>query len=324
MENNQNPQEQQENQENKEKKEETLQDMLTGDDYKKIIENLLFITDRPLSLAKLSQTAQVNDIALTGELVRMLQQEYAQTNRAIAIVEIGGGFQMSTKPEYGRWVRQLFNEKSSTKLSNAALETLAIIAYKQPITRAEIESIRGVDIVGPLEKIMERGLVRIVGKKDIPGKPLVYGTTDEFLRLFGLNSISQLPELKTFATKEVKEIQDDLPFKTPLPQADAILPLDEGETLNQQTMSKIEEPSLDFANQEPKTEAPAQEDIKEEITQDIKNTEPKEQIAQEDSKQEEIKEEIKTEEFKQETEEEPAQIKTEEVIDNAMGQEDIK
>lgn len=277
---------QQENQE----KQENLQDMLTGDDYKKIIENLLFITDRPLTLAKLSQVAQVNDIALTGELVRLLQQEYAQTNRAIAIVEIGGGFQMSTKPEYGRWVRQLFNEKSSTKLSNAALETLAIIAYKQPITRAEIESIRGVDIVAPLEKIMERGLVRIVGKKDVPGKPLVYGTTEEFLRLFGLNSLSQLPELKTFATKEIKEIQDDLPFKTPLPQADAILPLEESD-MKQEKLSQTEEITLDFTTKK---------------EQDIS-----------------AQEEIKTENIKHE-EEEPAQIKTEEVIDNAMGQEEIK
>lgn len=287
MENNPAHQEEQEKKEN-------LQDMLTGDDYKKIIENLLFITDRPLTLAKLSQVAQVNDIALTGELVRMLQQEYAQTNRAIAIVEIGGGFQMSTKPEYGRWVRQLFNEKSSTKLSNAALETLAIIAYKQPITRAEIESIRGVDIVGPLEKIMERGLVRIVGKKDIPGKPLVYGTTDEFLRLFGLNSLSQLPELKTFATKEIKEIQNDLPFKTPLPQADAILPLEEGDNVKQETAPQGEELALDFANTEQPQTKPAQEEIK--------------------AEQENIPEQ----------EEEPAQIKTNEVIDNAMGQDEIK
>lgn len=296
MENNQ---PQQETQEKKEEKKETLQDMLTGEDYKKIIENLLFITDRPLTLAKLSQVAQVNDIALTGELVRMLQQEYAQTNRAIAIVEIGGGFQMSTKPEYGRWVRQLFNEKSSTKLSNAALETLAIIAYKQPITRAEIESIRGVDIVGPLEKIMERGLVRIVGKKDIPGKPLVYGTTEEFLRLFGLNSLSQLPELKSFATKEVKAVQNDLPFNTPLPQGDAILPLEESDNLEAESLPKAEEPSLDFDNKESAQSTPVLE-------------EKSEQQNQTEEKTETI------------IEEEPAQVKTEEVIDNAMGQEEIK
>lgn len=279
-----------ENNPKEQEKQENLQDMLTGEDYKKIIENLLFITDRPLTLAKLSQVAQVNDIALTGELVRLLQQEYLQTNRAIAIVEIGGGFQMSTKPEYGRWVRQLFNERSSTKLSNAALETLAIIAYKQPITRAEIESIRGVDIVAPLEKIMERGLVRIVGKKDVPGKPLVYGTTEEFLRLFGLNSLSQLPELKTFATKEAKEIQNDLPFNTPLPKADSILPLEEEDSLPKEPAPLIqEEQTLNF-EEEPQPE------VKEEVKQEVKNN----------------------------LEEEPAQIKTEEIIDNAMGQDDIK
>lgn len=277
----------------KQEKEENLQDILSGEDYKRIIENLLFITDRPLTLAKLSQLAQVNDIALTGELVRMLQQEFAQTNRAIAIVEIGGGFQMSTKPEYGRWVRQLFNEKSSTKLSNAALETLAIIAYKQPITRAEIESIRGVDIVGPLEKIMERGLVKIVGKKDVPGKPLVYGTTEEFLRLFGLNSLSQLPELKSFATKEIKEVQNDLPFQTPLPKTNDILPLEEGDNLGNEISSKQEEPTLNFEQKE--------EEEKESLQQNAQS-----------------------EDLKTDLEEEPAQVKTEEVIDNAMGQNEIK
>ncbi len=281
-----------ENNPEEQQKQENLQDILSGEDYKKIIENLLFITDRPLTLAKLSQVAQVNDVALTGELVRLLQQEYAQTNRAIRIVEIGGGFQMATKPEYGRWVRQLFNERTSTKLSNAALETLAIIAYKQPITRAEIESIRGVDIVAPLEKIMERGLVKIVGKKDVPGKPLVYGTTDEFLRLFGLNSLSQLPELKTFAAKEIKEVQNDLPFNTPLPKTDDILPLEEGD--NKDVLQKTEEPTFDFEQNKQEEILPSEEKVQNE-------------------------QEIKTD-----LEEEPAQIKTGEVIDNAMGQEEIK
>lgn len=202
-------------------------EILTKEDYKRIVENLLFITDRPLSVAKISQTAQINNIQLTKDIINALAQEYVQTGRAIQIVELGGGFQMSTKPEYGRWVRALFNEKTSDKLSAAALETLAIIAYKQPVTRADIESIRGVDIVAPLEKIMERGLVRIVGRKDAPGKPMVYGTTDEFLRLFGLNHISQLPELKSFENKGPKEIQSDLPFGPSLPELKTpLLPLD--------------------------------------------------------------------------------------------------
>lgn len=206
------------------------EELLVKEDYKRIIENLLFITDRPLSAAKISQVAEVNNIQLTRDIIGHLQQEYADTARAIQIVELGGGFQMATKPEYGRWVRKLFNEKMTAKLSPAALETLAIIAYKQPVTRAEIEAIRGVDIVAPLEKIMERGLVKIVGKKDTPGRPMVYGTTEEFLRLFGLNKISELPEIKTFSAKGPKEIQGDLPFSEALPDIkDTILPLNEGD-----------------------------------------------------------------------------------------------
>ncbi|MDR1684404.1 MAG: SMC-Scp complex subunit ScpB [Elusimicrobiota bacterium] len=208
------------------------EELLSKEDFKRIIENLLFITDRPLSPAKLSQTAQVHNAALTREIIRELQQDYANTGRAIQIVELGGGFQMATKPEYGRWVRALFNEKNTTKLSAAALETLAIIAYKQPVTRAEIEAIRGVDIVAPLEKIMERGLARVVGKRDTPGKPMVYGTTEEFLRLFGLNKLSELPEIETFAGKGLKDIQSDLPFTEPLaPIGGNIIPLTEEESL---------------------------------------------------------------------------------------------
>lgn len=238
----------------------SAEEILTKEDYKRIIENLLFITDKPLSIAKLSQVAQIHNIQLTKDIVNSLAQEYVQTARAIQIVELGGGFQMSTKPEYGRWVRALFNEKSTDKLSAAALETLAIIAYKQPVTRAEIEAIRGVDIVAPLEKIMDRGLVRIVGRKDAPGKPMVYGTTDEFLRLFGLNHISQLPELKTFENKGPQEIQSDLPFGPDLPKLkEAILPLETQEDIF--TRNLPESPSADTQSTSVKAEeqqAPAQ------------------------------------------------------------------
>lgn len=196
------------------------------EDYKKIIENLLFVTDRPLSSAKISQTVEINDLELTRELISALQREYAQTGRAVQIVELGGGFQMATKPEYGRWVRKLFNEKTAVKLSPAAMETLAIIAYKQPVTKAEVEVIRGVDITAPLEKLLERGLVRIAGKKDTPGRPMVFATTEEFLRLFGLNKVSELPEMQTYIAKGPREVQSDLPFSEVLPSADdAILPI---------------------------------------------------------------------------------------------------
>lgn len=203
--------------------------LLETEDLKKIIETLLFITDRPVKPTRIADVVETADARRVREIIHELQAEYVRDSRAVQIVEIGGGFQMATKPEYGRWVRRLYNEKMTTKLSNAALETLAIIAYKQPITRAEMESIRGVDVAGPLERLLERALVRVVGKKDTIGRPMVYGTTDEFLRLFGLNKISELPDLQVFAAKQLHEKQEDLPFGDPLPPLaePAIIPLEE-------------------------------------------------------------------------------------------------
>ena len=202
--------------------------ILSREDFKRIIETLLFITDRPLSAPKINQVAEIGDLALTRDIIKEIQSDYVNAGSAVQVVEIGGGFQMSTKPEYGRWVRKLYNEKMSARLSPAALETLAIIAYKQPVTRAEIEVIRGVDISGPLEKLLDRGLVKIAGKKDVAGRPLVYATTEQFLRVFGLNHLSELPDIKTFAAKGPKEIQSDLPFDQALPPIkDTILPLEE-------------------------------------------------------------------------------------------------
>ena len=204
----------------------------TTADAKKIIETLLFITDRPVKPGRLAEVVETVSAKQVLAIIEELTREYAQTGRAVQIVEVGGGFQMATKPEYGRWVRKLYNEKMTTKLSNAALETLAIIAYKQPITRAEMESIRGVDVAGPLERLLERGLVRVVGKKDTIGRPMVYGTTDEFLRMFGLNKVSELPDLQVFAEKTLHEKQADLPFDEALPPVGepAIIPLDELES----------------------------------------------------------------------------------------------
>lgn len=211
--------------------EQAAQELLQTDEAKHIIENLLFITDRPLKATRIAEVVESVNAKQALALIQELSKEYEQTGRAIRILEIGGGFQMVTKPEYGRWVRRLYNEKMTTRLSNAALETLAIIAYKQPVTRAEMEVIRGVDVAAPLEKLLERGLVRVLGKRDTIGRPMVYGTTDEFLRLFGLNKISELPDLQVFAAKQLQEKQEDLPFDEKLPPVGepAILALDDKE-----------------------------------------------------------------------------------------------
>jgi len=203
-------------------------ELLQSEDAKKIIENLLFITDRPLTPKRVAEVVDGVSAAAAMDIITELQKEYSDTGRAVRIIEIAGGFQMSTKPEYGRRVRKLYNEKMTAKLSNAALETLAIIAYKQPVTRAEVEAIRGVDVGAPLEKLLERGLVKIIGKRDTIGRPMVYGTTEEFLRLFGLNKVSELPDLDIFAAKTApRDEQGNLPFEDT--SRAAIIPLEDGE-----------------------------------------------------------------------------------------------
>ena len=203
--------------------------LLQSEDLQKIIETLLFITDRPVKVARLVDVIENTTAKEVREAITKLQDDYMVRGSAVQIMEIAGGYQMCTKPEYGRWVRRLYNEKMTTRLSNAALETLAIIAYKQPLTRAEMEGIRGVDVAGPLEKLLDRGLVRVVGRKDTIGHPMVYGTTDEFLRMFGLNKVSELPDLQVFAAKNLEDKQEDLPFGDPLPPLGQprIIPLDE-------------------------------------------------------------------------------------------------
>ena len=204
-------------------------ELLQSEDLKQLVETLLFITDRPVKPSRLAEVIENTDARRVREVILALQTEYNERKSAIQIVEVGGGFQMATKPEFGRWVRRLYNEKMTTRLSNAALETLAIVAYKQPITRAEMEGIRGVDVAGPLEKLLDRGLVRVVGKRDTIGRPMVYGTTDEFLRTFGLNKISELPDLQVFAAKSLEKKQEDLPFGEVLPPLGepAIIPLEQ-------------------------------------------------------------------------------------------------
>jgi segregation and condensation protein B len=118
---------------------------------------------------------------------------------------VAGGYQLATRPENAAWIRKFRSVKVSSKLSKPALETLAIVAYKQPITRSEVEAIRGVNIGGIMRNLMERRLVKIVGKKDVPGKPMMYGTSLEFLQYFGLKDLSALPTLKEFQELEAGE-----------------------------------------------------------------------------------------------------------------------
>lgn len=192
---------------------------------KKIIETLLFITDHPLPPERLAQVCEVKDEARVAAAIEALREDYVREGRALRVMEVAGGFQLGTDPDLGFWVRKLYHSRMTVRLSTAALETLTIIAYKQPITRAEIEAVRGVEVIGPLETLIERKLVTVVGRKETVGRPLLYGTTDEFLRQFGLSSLDALPKLESIVP-EPKEVPAGADEQPPLPlEGDFPLPV---------------------------------------------------------------------------------------------------
>lgn len=182
-------------------------------ELKAAIEALLFVSGNPLPLDRLKSIFETDaGPDRVEEQVRSLQREYVERGSGLMLSEVAGGFQLATRPEHFGWVRRFKAVKVSSKLSKPALETLAIAAYKQPITRIEVEAIRGVNIGGIMRNLMERRLVKIVGKKDVPGKPMLYGTTLEFLQYFGLKDLSALPTLKEFQELEAgEEVMEEVP-----------------------------------------------------------------------------------------------------------------
>ena len=163
---------------------------------KNIIEGLLFVADEPLTLEKLSQAFE-EEIPLDrlARVVDELINEYEEMGRAFVLKPVAGGFQFRTRPEISSYALRL-KKKSPARLSRAALETLAIIAYRQPVLRVEVEKIRGVDAGGMIKLLLEKELIRMVGRKDLPGRPILYGTTKKFLETFDLPSLEALPSME--------------------------------------------------------------------------------------------------------------------------------
>ncbi|MBT4292343.1 SMC-Scp complex subunit ScpB [bacterium] len=168
------------------------------------LEALLFATDTPLTIAKLKSIITDAESKEIRTAINELTEEYKQQGRAFSIVEFGGGWQLATCPEYIDIVQKLYRGRRFIRLSKAALEVLAIIAYRQPVTRLEGEDIRGVQVSGVLSTLVERGLINVVGRSDAIGNPILYGTTREFLNYMGLNGLHQLPSLP-----ELEEVADD-------------------------------------------------------------------------------------------------------------------
>ena len=168
-----------------------------------IIEALLFASPHPLTQKQINQIFENNPPVLNS-VISELRKKYIRENHAFEIQTIAGGYQLNSRPEYDIWIRRLLNKTGKLYLSTAALESLAIIAYKQPVNRFEIESIRGVDCSGVLKTLLNKNLVCIKGRDEGPGRPLLYGTTDDFLEAFGLGKISEMPKLK-----EIVELTQD-------------------------------------------------------------------------------------------------------------------
>lgn len=164
---------------------------------KAILEALLFINERPIEVNELVQVLEISRTE-TEKALGELSFEYTQRSSGICIVKIAGGYQMCSAPKTETWVQKMYQERTKQKLSTASLETLAIVAYKQPITRVEIEAIRGVNVDGVARKLSELGLIKIAGRKDVIGKPFLYITTRKFLEYFGINTLKDLPKLEEF------------------------------------------------------------------------------------------------------------------------------
>ncbi len=189
---------------------------LEEQELKAILESLLFVSAEPIPMERLMValgTVSKNELR---HALQSLREDFDREGRGLQMVELAGGWQLVTRTEHAPWIKRLAKAKASPKLSRSAMESLAIIAYKQPIVRADIEQIRGVEVSTVLRTLLERKLIRMVGRKDVPGRPIMYGTTKLFLQQFGLSDLSQLPPLREF--KELGEAEQAM-----LPVEDGLL-----------------------------------------------------------------------------------------------------
>jgi len=182
-----------------EKTQKQAEEELAKSQVKRVIEALLFAANDPISFSRLREvTDEMHPLKprILNQLIEELREEYDRTGNAFELAEIGGGYILRTRDEYGKYVDHLYRNKRTEKLSHAATEVLAIIAYKGPITRPQVDAIRGVDSSGILYTLQERGLVEAVGKLEAPGRPSLYAVTTQFMKYFGIKDLKELPSLE--------------------------------------------------------------------------------------------------------------------------------
>jgi segregation and condensation protein B len=200
-------------------------------ELKAIVESLIFASPEPVTMKTLTRLLDTEPKEDIEKAIEELKADYTRPG-GLTLVEVAGGYQIVTRPELHEWVRRLFHERTTQKLSVASLETLAVIAYKQPVTAPEIAEIRGVNTSGVLGTLVERRLVKVVGRKQVVGRPFLYGTTREFLERFGLNDISDLPKVEDMS----ELLGFDLPSTVGEPTPQTPLPFehatDDGEAIH--------------------------------------------------------------------------------------------
>jgi segregation and condensation protein B len=179
------------------------------EDVKSIIESLLFVADGPVTLQRLGEVLEGADKEMVLSALTDIQTQLETEHCGVRLVEVAGGYQLRTAKVNADWVKKFLGGRPA-RMGRATLETLAIIAYKQPITKAEIEAIRGVDVDGIITTLLERNLIRAVARKDVPGRPFLYGTTPDFLELFNLKDLTQLPTLKEMDEMSLPEISGEV------------------------------------------------------------------------------------------------------------------
>ncbi len=171
------------------------------EDLRSIMEALIFASDVPLSIERIAEITGFEDKKEINRQLVEIVAEYRERNGGILLQEVAGGFQFRTGSDFHVWIKKLRN--SRPPLTPITLETLAVIAYRQPVVKSEVDKIRGVDAGGAIKKLLEKKLIRIMGRRDVPGKPIIYGTTKKFLEVFNLKDLSELPTLQ-----ELKELQE--------------------------------------------------------------------------------------------------------------------
>jgi segregation and condensation protein B len=205
--------------------------VLPPQEVRAILEALIFASPQPLTPREITQVMGGVTQEAWKQALEEIRIDYMRDGRGIQLVEVAGGYQITTRPEYNDWIRELLDPRAPTRLSIQALETLAVIAYKQPVTLPEIIELRGVKSGGVIKTLLEKRLIRIVGRKEVVGRPMLYGTTKEFLLHFGLKDLAELPKIEEFAEVLGEEVDvAGLKRAIEAPRPVDVLPSDEAES----------------------------------------------------------------------------------------------